>query len=145
MRTDQGESHGASMSGAGWRYLDPVTKTLMRCLAVVTVAVALPARVRRCRERRRTRGLERPRPVSPLHALLVFVGIPLLLIVLLALAVYLPSVVRGESLAPAGARAEDQWFGGRRDADKALSAGLRPPGRGRAGHSRGAGGASGGW
>ena len=29
-------------------------------------------------------------------------------------AVYLPSVVRGESVAPAGAHTDDQWFGGRR-------------------------------
>ena len=55
-----------------------------------------------------------------MHALLVLGGIPLLCIVLLALAVYLPSIVRGESVAPAGARADDEWFGGRRDAEKAL-------------------------
>jgi hypothetical protein len=46
----------------------------------------------------------------------VLVGIPLLCIVLVALAVYVPPVVRGESVAPAGVRADDQWFGGRRDA-----------------------------
>jgi len=54
--------------------------------------------------------------------------------------------VRGESLAPAGARAEDQWFGGRRDADKALSAG--PSGRlgaGEPGSTEETGGASGSW
>ena len=41
---------------------------------------------------------------------------------LLALATYLPSIVRGESVAPAGVRADDEWFGGRRDADKAIEA-----------------------
>jgi hypothetical protein len=36
--------------------------------------------------------------------------------------VYVPSIVRGESVAPAGARSDDEWFGGRRDADKAIEA-----------------------
>jgi hypothetical protein len=68
------------------------------------------------------------------------------LTVLLALAVYLPSVVRGESLAPAGARSEDQWFGGRRDADKALTAGASgSPAAGELGSAEETGGASGGW
>ena len=126
--------------------LDPVTKTLMRCLAVVTVAVALPLTYAAAASADVPEGWSDSEPVSPLHALLVFVGIPLLLTVLLALAVYLPSVVRGESLAPAGARAEDQWFGGRRDADKALSA--SPSGRpaaGELGSAEETGGASGGW
>ena len=118
----------------------------MRCLAVVAVAVALPLTYAAAASADVPEGWSDPEPVSPLHALLVFVGIPLLLAVLLALAVYLPSVVRGESLAPAGARAEDQWFGGRRDADKALSA--SPSGRpaaGELGSAEETGGASGGW
>ena len=126
--------------------LDPVTKTLMRCLAVVTVAVVLPVTYAAAASADVPEHWSDPEPVSPLPAILIFVGIPLLTTVLLALAVYLPSVVRGESLAPAGARAEDQWFGGRRDADKALSAG--PSGRpaaGEPGSAEETGGASGGW
>jgi hypothetical protein len=60
-------------------------------------------------------GWSDPSPVPPLHFLLLFVGIPIVITIGIFLAVYLPSVVRGESIAPAGARSEDQWFGGRRD------------------------------
>ena len=74
-----------------------------------------------------------------MHTLLVLVGIPLLCFVLLALAVYLPSIVRGESVAPAGARADDEWFGGRRDADEGPRA---AQGRGSSDET---GGASGSW
>ena len=45
----------------------------------------------------------------------MFFGIPLLITLLILAFLYLPGVVRGESVAPAGARADDQWFGGRRD------------------------------
>ena len=68
-------------------------------------------------------GWSDPKDVDTLHALLVLGGIPLAVIVLLALLTYVPSIVRGESVAPAGARSEDEWFGGRRDATKALEAG----------------------
>jgi hypothetical protein len=126
--------------------LDPVTKTLMRCLAVMAVAVALPLTYAAAASAGEPEGWSDPDPVDPLHALLVLGGIPLLLTALLALAVYLPSVVRGESLAPAGARSEDQWFGGRRDADKALTAGaVGSPTVGELGSAEETGGASGGW
>ena len=69
-------------------------------------------------------------PVDFMHTLLVLVGIPLLVILLLALAVYVPPIVRGESVAPAGARADDEWFGGAQgDAEKALEAGETRYGR----------------
>jgi hypothetical protein len=132
--------------GRGGDILDPVTKTLMRCLAVVTVAVVLSLTHAGAASADVPESWSDPDPVAPLPAILIFVGIPLLTTILLALAVYLPSVVRGESLAPAGARAEDQWFGGRRDADKALSVG--PSGRpaaGEPGSVEETGGASGGW
>lgn len=60
-------------------------------------------------------GWSDPPPVSALHFILLFVGIPLLITLGILAAVYLPGVVRGESVAPAGVRADDQWFGGRRD------------------------------
>jgi hypothetical protein len=97
-----------------------VTKRLVRALAVITVAVALPLTYAGAASADVPEGWSDPDDVSFMHALLVLGGIPLACMVLLALAVYLPSVVRGESVAPAGARAEDEWFGGRRDAEKAL-------------------------
>lgn len=51
--------------------------------------------------------------VDAMHTLLVLVLIPLGIVAAIALAVYLPSVIRGESVAPAGAQVNDQWFGGR--------------------------------
>ena len=60
-------------------------------------------------------GWSHPKPVPVLHFLLLFVGIPALITLGILLAIYLPGVVRGESVAPAGARASDQWLGGPRD------------------------------
>jgi hypothetical protein len=60
-------------------------------------------------------GWSHPQPVHALHFLLLFVGIPLLITLGIFAGVYLPGVVRGESVAPAGARTDDQWFGGRRE------------------------------
>jgi hypothetical protein len=67
-------------------------------------------------------GWSDPKPVPVLHFLLLFVGIPLLITVGILAAIYLPGVVRGESVAPAGARTDDQWFGGRRDTAELESA-----------------------
>ncbi len=89
---------------------------LSRCLAVITVAVALPLTYAAAASADVPEGWGDPDDVPFLHALLVLGGIPLACIVLLALAVYLPSSVRGESVAPAGVRPDDEWFGGRRDA-----------------------------
>ena len=72
-----------------------------------------------------------------LHALGLFVGIPLLLFALLALAVYLPAMVRGEKLLPDYSAGEPQWIGGPRQGVAELPA---PDGV----DSR-AGGASGRW
>jgi hypothetical protein len=60
-------------------------------------------------------GWSDPPPVPVMRNLLVFIGIPLAITLLILAFVYLPSVVRGESVAPAGAHTDDQWFGGRRD------------------------------
>lgn len=73
-------------------------------------------------------GWSDPKPVPVLHFLLLFVGIPLLITVGILLAIYVPSVVRGESIAPAGARANDQWLGGRRDTTREIEAGDRDTG-----------------
>ena len=97
-------------------------KALVRILAVVTVALALPVTYAGAASADVPEGWSNPDDVSFLHALLVLGGIPLLVMVVLALLVYVPSIVRGESVAPAGVRAEDEWFGGRRDADRAIEA-----------------------
>ena len=55
-------------------------------------------------------GWSSPDKVNTLHAILLLGGIPLGLFILIGLAVYLPSVMRGEGIAPA--QAEDNWLGG---------------------------------
>jgi hypothetical protein len=97
---------------------------LPRLLAVLTVAVVLPLTYAGAASADVPEGWSDPDDVSFMHALLVLGGIPLLVFVLLALAVYLPSVVRGESVVPAGARAGDEWFGGRRDAQQSAQQAL---------------------
>jgi hypothetical protein len=55
-----------------------------------------------------------PAPVPVLHDLMLFIGIPLLITACIFAAIYLPGIIRGESVAPAGTHTDDQWFGGRR-------------------------------
>lgn len=59
-------------------------------------------------------GWSEPEPVNMLHALLVLGGIPLALFVVIALAVYVPALVRGERVAPGAPLIENQWLGGPR-------------------------------
>ena len=63
-------------------------------------------------------GWSNPDDVDALHALLLLGGVPLLLFVLIALAVYIPALVRGEDVSPTGGGAESQWFGGPRQAPR---------------------------
>jgi hypothetical protein len=89
-------------------------------------------------------GWSDPAPANGLHMVLLMVGIPLLITLLILAFIYLPGVIRGESVAPAGSRTEDQWFGGPRD-----TAELEPAGRhsaaGDTDAERGTGGAGGTW
>jgi len=107
-------------------------------VGVLAVAITLPLTYAAAASADVPEGWPEPIDVSFMHTLLVLVGIPVLVFVLLALAVYLPLVVRGESIAPAGARPDDEWFGGRRDAEKALQAS-------QVGTTDETGGASGSW
>lgn len=75
--------------------------------------------------------------VDDLEALALLLGGPLLLFVLICLAVYLPSMIRGEKLLPDHTGGEAQWIGGPRQGVAELPA---PDGE----DSR-AGGASGRW
>jgi hypothetical protein len=52
--------------------------------------------------------------LDALHALGIFVGAPVLLFALIALAVFLPAMVRGEKLLPDHSPVEGQWIGGPR-------------------------------
>lgn len=52
--------------------------------------------------------------VDDLHALTLLLGGPLLLFVLIAVAVYLPAMVRGEKLLPDHTGGDPQWIGGPR-------------------------------
>jgi hypothetical protein len=60
-------------------------------------------------------GWSHPAPVDALRQIAIFFGIPLLITLTILAFLYLPPVIRGESVAPAGSRPDDQWFGGRRD------------------------------
>ena len=79
-----------------------------------------------------------PEDVDLAQALLLLVGVPLLLFVAITLAVYIPSLVRGEAIAPGAPAVENQWLGGPRTSAGELSA----PGDRTADDS---GGASGRW
>lgn len=82
-------------------------------------------------------GQTEPRSLDFLHALGVYVGAPLLLFALIAVAVYLPAMIRGERLLPDHSAGEGTWIGGPRQGVAELPA---PDGE----DSR-AGGASGSW
>jgi hypothetical protein len=55
---------------------------------------------------------EPPYEVDPLHTVLIFVGIPVLLFVVITFLVLLPSLIRGERFTVGGQATADQWFGG---------------------------------
>lgn len=68
-------------------------------------------------------GWSNPPSVDPTEALLVLLAGPLGLFVLIALAVYLPALARGEKVSPSSAGAlESQWFGGPRKSHDELAA-----------------------
>ena len=71
------------------------------------------------------------------EALLLLGGIPLLLFIAITVAVYIPSLIRGESIAPGQPPVENQWLGGPRTGTAEL--------KGRESEDTGAGGASGRW
>jgi hypothetical protein len=89
-------------------------------------------------------GWSDPPSVPVLRELLVFIGIPLLITAVIFAALYLPGIVRGESVAPAGAHTDDQWFGGRRETAELQTSGAAREVEG-AETSRDTGGASGTW
>ena len=83
-------------------------------------------------------GWSDPEPVDSLEALALLVGGPLLLFLLIALAVYLPALARGEKVTPG--EPESEWFGGPREGVHAADR-VDP----KALEGKGTGGASGRW
>jgi hypothetical protein len=82
-------------------------------------------------------GWDEPPDVNMVHALLVLGGIPLLLFIAITVAVYVPSLVRGERITPGQPAVENHWLGGPRTGIAELE--------GRESEDTGAGGASGRW
>lgn len=84
-------------------------------------------------------GWSEPEPVPVLEALLILAGIPLLLMVVISAAVYVPAMVRGERVAPNAPEIENQWFGGPRSGTRELESSGEREGA-TAGETGGAGG-----
>jgi hypothetical protein len=86
-------------------------------------------------------GWSDPDDVDMLQAVLLLGGVPLLLFVGIALAVYVPSLVRGEPIAPGARAVENQWLGGPRTSPGELTG----PDTATTDHDPDSGGASGRW
>ena len=82
-------------------------------------------------------GWSEPDDVNMVNALLLLGGVPLLLMLMITLAVYVPSLVRGERIAPGQPPVENQWLGGPRTGTAEL--------KGPESEDADAGGASGRW
>ena len=63
-----------------------------------------------------------PEDVDMVQAVLLLGGVPLLLFLGITLAVYVPSLVRGEPIAPGAPVVENQWLGGPRTTAGELAA-----------------------
>ena len=98
-----------------------MTSTLIRRTALVLTAAALPLLVAGPASAEIPEGWSDPDEVGFLQLLLVIGVIPLALAVLIALAVYLPAMARGENVKP-GAETADEWFGGPRSGAAQLEA-----------------------
>lgn len=118
------------------------TLTRVRRSVVLTTAAGLSLLVGGPASAEVPEGWSNPLPVPELQALLIFVGIPLLMIVLITAAVYVPAMIRGERVAPGATPVEDQWFGGPRGGARELESGS---GRGEPAAQSDTGGAGGRW
>ena len=82
-------------------------------------------------------GWSNPSDVNMVEALLVLAVIPVLLFIAITVAVYLPSLIRGERIAPGQPPVSNQWLGGPRTGTAELE--------GPASEDADSGGASGRW
>lgn len=99
-----------------------MTLTLIRRTALVLTAAAFSVLAAGPAGAEVPEGWSDPDEVGVLQLLLVVGGIPLALTVLIALAVYLPAMRRGENLRPGGSETADEWFGGPRSDPAELGA-----------------------
>jgi len=118
------------------------TLTRVRRSAVLTTSAGLSLLVAGPASAKVPEGWSDPPPVPVLQALLILAGIPLLLILLITAAVYVPALVRGERVAPGAAPVHDQWFGGPRGGAREIESGA---GRGDQARESETGGAGGRW
>lgn len=95
---------------------------MIRRTALVLTAAALPVLTAGPAVAEVPEGWSDPDEVGVLQLLLVVGGIPLALAVLIALAVYLPAMARGENVRPGGSETADEWFGGPRSGPAELGA-----------------------
>jgi hypothetical protein len=110
------------LSTALLRAARAVVRPLVVLLGLVAGSLAAPALATP------PESWEDPDNGSALELLLILGGIPLAIILLLALMVYLPSMMRGQSSEPALAFQErSEWFGGPR---KGVEATEQPAGQG---------------
>jgi hypothetical protein len=98
-------------------------ETFLRRATVVLAALALPVVLAGPASAEVPEGWSDPAAVEPLEALLILVGAPLLLMLLIAAAVYVPPLARGESITPGAPELENQWFGGPRGGTHELESG----------------------
>ncbi len=82
-------------------------------------------------------GWSEPKDVNMVEAVLLLGALPLLLMILITVAVYVPSLVRGDRIAPGQPPVENQWLGGPRTGTAEL--------KGPESEDADAGGASGRW
>ena len=118
------------------------TLARVRRSAVLTTSAGLSLLVAGPASAKVPEGWSDPPPVPVLQALLILAGIPLLLILLITAAVYVPALVRGERVAPGAAPVHDQWFGGPRGGAREIESGA---GRGDQARESETGGAGGRW
>lgn len=90
-----------------------MSSPLIRRTTLLLVAASVPVMVASPAGAEVPEGWSNPDDVGFLALLVTVAGIPLALAVLIALAVYLPALARGEKLSP-GAQTRDEWFGGPR-------------------------------
>jgi len=98
------------------------TLSRVRRSVVVTTVVGLSLFVAGPASAKVPEGWSDPPEVPLQQVLLILVVLPLLLIVLITAAVYVPALVRGERVSPGAAPVEDQWFGGPRSGTAELPA-----------------------
>jgi hypothetical protein len=91
-----------------------VTSTLIRRTALVLAAAAVPLLAASPAVAEVPEGWSDPDDVGFLQLMLVIGAIPFVLAALIALAVYLPAMARGENVRPGGGEVADEWFGGPR-------------------------------